>query len=125
QPFALAVKAFIHAQLLEDAESEAALEEALRAAPDDIDVLALVDGVRAQACLLVEDRAGALVHLGEAMEQVRRSRVANPYPFRGQWALLRTLESGGGQEERAELAASPGALVSGRNRGCLALAEAV
>jgi len=124
-PFALAVKAFIHAHLLQDPESRAAEDAALEAAPDDVDVVALVEGVRGHRRLLVEDRPGALVHLAAAMAQVRRSGVANPYPFRGQWALLRSLEPEGGQADRDELAASPGALVSGRNRGCLALAQAV
>jgi DNA-binding CsgD family transcriptional regulator/tetratricopeptide (TPR) repeat protein len=124
-PMALAVQAFAYAELCRAQEMEATIQEALALAPDDPDVEAVVWGsARATLALVRDDLPLALDCLNRAMALVRQAPTSDSYPFRGMWALLRTMAGEGGDAARAEMEAS-GAALQSRNRVYLRYAKAV
>jgi DNA-binding CsgD family transcriptional regulator len=124
-PMALAVQAFAYAELGRESEMEAAIQEALGLAPDDPDLAAVVWGsARATLALVRDDLPLALDCLNRAMRFIRQAPTSDSYPFRGMWALLRTLAGEGGDAARAEMEAS-GAALQSRNRVYLQYAKAV
>jgi DNA-binding CsgD family transcriptional regulator/tetratricopeptide (TPR) repeat protein len=124
-PMALAVEAFAYAELGREREMEATIQEALALAPDDPDVDAVVWGsVRATLALVRDDLPRALDCLNRAMALIRQAPTSDSYPFRGMWALLRTLAGEGGDAARTEMEAS-GAALQSRNRAYLQYAKAV
>jgi DNA-binding CsgD family transcriptional regulator len=98
--------------------------ELIEAAPDDLDVQAGAWG-RARALLSLSEadwrRAGE--ELDRAMEFVRRSPTVE-LPFRGLWALIKTVEGAAGDAARDEVRSSLGMALL-LNRVCLECAEAI
>jgi DNA-binding CsgD family transcriptional regulator len=122
---ALLMEAVAHAHMGDRAAVDAAVAQAAELAPGDLDVQGGCWGAaRAMLSLLDEDRGRALQELDRGMDYLRRSPTTNSYPFRGLWALLRTVDDEGGEAARAEVAAS-GVTVMRRNRAYLWFAEAV
>lgn len=106
-PMALATQAVIHALALRREEMEAAITAALACSDVDDNVVAALWGqARAEYSLGCEDRERALTELGTAMEHLR-GRNGSPWPLRGMWALLRTLDRADGGTARAEVAGAP------------------
>lgn len=107
-------------------EAEEAARHAVAVAPDDLDVLAGVEGrMRALAAVVRGDLDGGLRHLDAAMAVARRS-AAVALPVRGLWALLTTARAGdgAGHVAIAEVLSGPG-LSSPLNRAMLETAQAV
>jgi class 3 adenylate cyclase/DNA-binding CsgD family transcriptional regulator len=124
------VEATVQAWAGRRAETEAAVARALELVPDDLDVPAGAWGrmraflAFALLSLSEADRSRAGKELDRAMELVRRSPLAVEFPFRGLWALLKTLEGPGGDAAREEVRSSPGrGMVI--NQACLQSADAV
>lgn len=115
-----------HAVAGDAEEMEAVLAEAARFATSEPDVAVGIPG-RARMALAVRmgDLGGARAALDDATARLRRHPESH-FPFRGLWALLRSVEEAGdeGASARAEVAtAKAGGAVF--NSHCLALAEAV
>ncbi len=106
-PMALATQAAIHALALRRADMEAAITAALACPDVDDNVVAGLWGqARAEYSLGCEDRDRALVELDTAMGHLR-GRGGSPWPLRGMWAMLRSLEGAGGAAARMEVAGAP------------------
>jgi class 3 adenylate cyclase/tetratricopeptide (TPR) repeat protein len=121
----LAYLAAAHAVAGRRGEMEAALEEAVALAGEHPDVQTVAWGkCRGLLSLLEEDRSRALAEFDMAMEAARSSPLTPPDPFRGLWALLRTLEYPAEAAAREEIRAS-GVAGSGVISALLGYAEAV
>lgn len=106
-PMAFAVQAVVHALALRRQEMETAITAALGCPDVDDNIVAGLWGqARAEYSLGCEDRARALSELDTAMGHLR-GRSGSPWPLRGLWALLRTLDDAGGDIARAEVAGAP------------------
>ncbi len=118
------MEASIQARAERRQEMEAAIARALEAGPDDLDVLAGAWGqARALLSLSEADWRRAGEELDRAMEFVRRSAAVS-FPFRGLWALIKTLEGPTGDAARELVRSSPGLGVV-LNRVYLECAEAI
>lgn len=107
-----------------DDELEALIAEALEVAGDEIDVVAGVPGrVRFMQDIMRADLAALRAHLDEAIEILRKDPSAG-FPFRGLWALLRTLDDRDGATARREARQSAGGGIP-INRNPIQIAEAV
>lgn len=106
-PMALATQAVIHALALRRQDMEAAITAALACSDVDDNIVAGLWGqARAEYSLGCEDRERALAELDTAMDHLR-GHSGSPWPLRGMWALLHTLDGAGGDAARAEVAGAP------------------
>ncbi len=106
-PMAVMYQAASHAARRERALMEERICEALTLAPDDLDLAGCVWGhCRATLSLIEEDRERALEEMERGMAFLRQSPATLAPPFRGLWALLRTIEEQDGQTACAEVRSS-------------------
>lgn len=117
-------EARVYSHMCRRAEMEAAVGEALRLAGGEPDIVAGAWEARAFASLQEEKRAQALSDVEMAMAEIRGLPATTPAPYRGLWALLRTVEGLDGPEACAEVRRS-GATILAINRGYIAFADAV
>ncbi len=123
-PMVLIVQAEVHAQLGRRPRVELLCDEAEGCAPEDPHVRSAARHARATACLIDEDRAGALAALDAATEMLRTNDVATPWgPPLARWSLLATIERH--PPAWPEVAALPGADQARWTIGHLAFAQAV
>lgn len=123
-PMALIIQAAVHALAMRRGDMEDAIEAASELSNGDPNVARGAWGqCRAELSFVLDERERALEELDTAMHYVRE-RDTDPWPFRGTWALLRTVLDDGGDAAREELRASVGA-VPRVNRAYLAYADAV
>ncbi|MDP8930609.1 MAG: AAA family ATPase [Actinomycetota bacterium] len=123
-PMSLIIQAAAHALLLRRSEMEAAIDTAQELSGGDLNVMRGAWGqCRAELSFLLDDRERALEELDTAMDYIRQ-RDTDPWPFRGTWALLRTVLNRDPHQAREELRTSVG-MVSRVNRAYLAYSEAV
>jgi DNA-binding CsgD family transcriptional regulator len=123
QATALFFQAAAHAHNRETAGMEWCVAEALRLAPDDLDVNAGIWGaVHAHVALLEDDRERLAECLDRAMDFLRQSPATAPAPTAALWALIRTIDDRDGERARAE--ARPWT-VNWENRALLGYADAV
>lgn len=106
-PVALCHLAGNHVRLGRRAESEGLLAEAAGIAPDDPDVLAGIPITRGMSAMLQADLDGAREQLDLAAAQAEIHPI--PFPMRGLWALLRTVQGLDGAAAR-ETVRTSGAL---------------
>ncbi len=120
---AIYFQAIAYAHRGETEEVERCVADALRLAPDDLDVNAGIWGaVRAHEALLTDDRERLAECLDRAVDYLRRSPTTTPTPIRGLWALVRTLDGRDGEQAREEARPST---VNWENEALLGYAEAV
>jgi DNA-binding CsgD family transcriptional regulator/tetratricopeptide (TPR) repeat protein len=123
-PMVLIMQAEVHAQLGQRPQVDPLCDEAEDHAPDDPHVRSAARHARATACLIDEDRAGALAALDAATEILRTNDVATPWgPPMARWSLLATIERN--PPAWPEVASLPGADQARWTIGHLALARAV
>lgn len=125
-PSALLIESACHAVAGRRGEMEVAAAEALRLAGGDPEI---EGGVwltaRGMYAVLQEDRERAVQALDRGMQILRRAPTL-PYPVRGLWALLRTVEgrAAEGEDAQREVRAS-GVTVLPVNQGLVGYAHAV
>jgi DNA-binding CsgD family transcriptional regulator/tetratricopeptide (TPR) repeat protein len=122
---ALVVKAVAHAERQDRAGMEAAVAAALEANPDNFDVAGGCWGAaRGLLSTIEDDLERALEEMDRGMALVRQSPTTNAFPFRGLWALVRTVLCRDGDSAREEVRAS-GVTTARRARVYLLFADAV
>jgi DNA-binding CsgD family transcriptional regulator/tetratricopeptide (TPR) repeat protein len=121
---ALAFQGAAHAKLGNRVQMERAIDEALRLGGNEPDVVACVWEDRAFASLADEKRAQACSELETAMATVEGKSATTPGPFRGMWALLRTIDGIDGSAA-CELVRQSGVTINPVNRAYLGYAEAI
>ena len=121
---ALLFQAAAHAKQGNRASMETAITQALHLAGNESELVAVACEDRACASLVEEKREEALRDLENAMTAVAGAPATTPGPFRGMWALLRTLESVEGSDPCALVRAS-GVTINPVNRSYVAFAEAI
>jgi DNA-binding CsgD family transcriptional regulator/tetratricopeptide (TPR) repeat protein len=119
---AVTFQAIAHVQLGHGDAARRCVEQALRLAPDDLDVNAAIWGnVRAHEALVADDLDRLRETLDRCADFLRRSPSTTPTPTRGLWALVVTL-AGDGADARAEARPSS---VNWENAALLGYADAV
>jgi DNA-binding CsgD family transcriptional regulator len=121
---ALLFQAAAYAKQGNRAAMERAIARALPLAGSERDILAVVWEDRAFASLVDEKREHELHELEQAMATVEDLPATTPGPFRGIWALLRTVESIDGAAA-CELVRESGVTINPVNRSYVAYAEAI
>lgn len=121
---ALLFEAMAHSHMGHRSQMEVAIGSALRLAGDEPDIIAGVWEARAFASLLEEKRAQALSEVEMAMTAIRGLPATTPGPYRGLWALLRSMEGLDGPAACTEVRRS-GATILPINRAYVAYAEAI
>jgi DNA-binding CsgD family transcriptional regulator/tetratricopeptide (TPR) repeat protein len=121
---ALLFEATAYGHLGRRREMEAAIGEALRLAGNEPDIVAGIWEARAFASLMEEKRARALSEVEMAMAATAGLPATTPGPYRGLWALLRTIEGEDGPEA-CEVVRESGATILPINCAYLSLSEAI